>query len=483
MERMKGRAFAARLPAFLRRILRPFVPRGLSARLLVLTSIVVLLSEVLIYVPSIANYRDEILLQRLDAAQIAALAIEAAENNQVGAELADELLANAGVISVVLKRNEQRSLFLRPGEAPPHVVERFDLEHQTEITSIVDAFSLLGRDEDRVISVRGVPRLKAGLYIEAVMREAPVRTAMLDYSVNILAVSIIVSVLTAASVFGAIHILLVRPMMRIERSMTRFRRAPEDPGAVIEPSDRRDEVGSAERELAAMQADLRLALNQRARLAALGTAVSKINHDLRNMLSSAQLFVDRLEKSEDPLVQRLAPKLVAAIGRAVALCTNTLRYGRAEETPPELRPFDLRKLAEDVGANAFSSSDGPADWKNHVKEDLVVIADPDQIFRVLLNLARNAAQAIEVSGRRGEVAFDAFRDAGEVHIEVRDTGPGVPEAARARLFEPFASVQRPGGSGLGLAIAAELVSAHRGTLKLVRTGPEGTVFRISLPQE
>ena len=340
-----------------------------------------------------------------------------------------------------------------------------------------------GRNEDRIISVSGVPRLKGGVFIEAVMHEAPVREAMLDYSVTILATSIIISVLTAASVFFAIHMLLVRPMMRIERSMTRFRRAPEDPSTVIVPSDRRDEVGSAERELAAMQADLRLALVQRTRLAALGTAVSKINHDLRNMLSSAQLFVDRLEKSEDPLVQRLAPKLVGAIGRAVSLCTNTLRYGRAEETPPQLRYFDLRELTDDVAANAFSAGDGLAEWKNNVGEDLMITADPDQIFRVLLNLARNAAQAIEVSGRPGEVIFDARIEDGKVHIEVQDTGPGIPEAAQARLFEPFSSVARPGGSGLGLAIAAELVSAHGGILQLLRTGPDGTVFRITLPQE
>jgi signal transduction histidine kinase len=201
------------------------------------------------------------------------------------------------------------------------------------------------------------------------------------------------------------------------------------------------------------------------------------------MLSSAQLFVDRLEKSEDPLVQRLAPKLVAAIGRAVALCTNTLRYGRAEETAPQPRSFNLRKLADDVAANAFLNEEGLASFRNQVPEALTLVADPDQTFRVLLNLARNAMQAIEVTGKRGEVTFDAYTSGRAIHVEVKDTGPGIPEAAQARLFEPFASVQRPGGSGLGLAIAAELVRAHRGEIKLVRTGPEGTVFRIELPQE
>jgi signal transduction histidine kinase len=463
----------------LRRIARPFVPRGLSARLLVLTISVVMLSEVLIFVPSIASYRKEILLQRLDSAQIAALAM----NNNVSDELADELLANAGVISVVLKRDEQRSLYLRPGQPPPIPVKTFDLEHEDELGSIVDAFQLLTSHDDRIISVRGKPRLQGGIYIDAVMNEAPVRNAMFAYSHTIIESSILISVLTAAAVFAAINILLVHPMMRIERSMTQFRASPEDAGAIITPSERRDEIGSAERELAAMQGELRLALAQRARLAALGTAVSKINHDLRNMLSSAQLFADRMERSEDPLVQRLAPKLVSAIGRAVALCTNTLRYGRAEETAPQPRSFNLKKLVEDVAANAFLNEGGLASFRNQVPDSLSLVADPDQIFRVLLNLARNAIQAIEVSGRRGEVTCDAYTLGRAVHIEVKDTGPGIPGAAQARLFEPFASVARPGGSGLGLAIAAELVRAHRGEIKLVRTGPQGTVFRIELPQE
>ncbi|MFZ1990450.1 MAG: HAMP domain-containing sensor histidine kinase [Alphaproteobacteria bacterium] len=464
---------------WLRRIARPFVPRGLSARLLVLTVSVVMLSEVLIFVPSIASYRNEILLQHLESAQIAALAM----NNNVSDELADELLANAGVLSVILKRDEQRSLYLRPGQPPPRPMQTFDLTREGEFASIVDAFQLLTSTGDRIISVRGKPRFKGGVYIEAVMSEAPVRDAMFGYSHTIIESSILISVLTAAAVFAAINILLVHPMMGIERSMARFRAAPEDPSAIIVPSDRRDEIGSAERELAAMQGDLRLALAQRARLAALGTAVSKINHDLRNMLSSAQLLVDRLERSEDPLVQRLAPKLIAAIGRAVALCTNTLRYGRAEETAPQPRSFNLNKLVEDVGANAFLNEGGLASFRNQVPQSLMLVADPDQIFRVLLNLCRNAIQAIEVSNKPGEVAIDAYTLGRAIHIEVKDAGPGIPEAAQARLFEPFASVQRPGGSGLGLAIAAELVRAHRGDIKLVRTGPQGTVFRIELPQE
>jgi hypothetical protein len=466
----------------LSRIASLLAPTGLSARLLVLTIVFVLLSEVLIYVPSVASHRLTLLGQRLATAQLAALALEANGNRDVAVDLSEELLANAGVISVILKRDEQRSLFLKPGQLPPQPEERFDLTRESWFGGLYDAFALLLRSRDRVISVRSVPRLEGGLSIEAVLSEQPIRAALFAYSVNILELSIFISVITAALIFGAIHILLVRPIKRIERSMAEFRRSPEDAGTTVEVSGRRDEIGMAERELAQMQSDLRAALHQRARLAALGLAVSKINHDLRNMLTSAQLFVDRLEGSEDPLVRRLAPKLVSAINRAVALASNTLRYGRAEEQPPRMTAVDLRRLADDVGASAVTQSDGPVRWSNQVPADFELLADPDQLFRALLNLARNAVEAVEDGPGEGEVIVFAFAASGQVTIEVRDTGRGVPPAAQERLFEPFTSVSRSGGTGLGLAIAAELIKAHGGEISLASTGPQGTVFRILLPQ-
>ncbi len=462
---------------------RVFVPAGLSARLLALTVIFVLVSEVFIYVPSIATYRLNLLSQRLETAQIAALALEANGGEEVGSGLAQELLANAGVSSVSLKRYDQRLLFLAPGQIPPRPEEVLgDVAQTGFFKGITDAFALLWRTQDRFISISGVPRLEGGLSIEAVLHEQPIRTAMLHYSENMLKVSLALSALTAILVYLAISRLLVRPIKRIERSMADFRLQPEIAHPLHAASKRRDEIGMAERELLQMQGDLRSALRQRARLAALGTAVSKINHDLRNMLSSAQLIVDRLQGSEDPQVKRLAPKLVSAIDRAVALASNTLRYGRAEEMPPHPRAIDLPRLVEDVGSSAIGRADSAVRFKNEVPEAFELFADPDQMFRILLNLARNAVQAIEHAGGGGEVSVTARAETGFAVLEVRDTGPGIPEKARAHLFEPFATSSRADGTGLGLAIASELVTAHGGTIELASTGPEGTVFRIRLPQ-
>ncbi len=135
---------------------------------------------------------------------------------------------------------------------------------------------------------------------------------MVRYGLNIVYLSIMISLITAALVYFAISALLVRPMMRISRNMLHFGEHPEDPSRIITPSGRFDEIGTAERELETMQRQLTQALNQKNRLAQLGLAVSKISHDLRNMLSNAQLISDRLTAIPDPTVQQFAPKLIAS---------------------------------------------------------------------------------------------------------------------------------------------------------------------------
>src|SRR5262249_26060636 len=138
------------------------------------------------------------------------------------------------------------------------------------------------------------PAPRGGEFVEIVIDESPLREAMLRFSVNILLLSLMISIITAALVYLSLHLLLVRPMRRITANMMAFRSDPENPARVIVASSRQDEVGIAERELAMMQRDLASMLQQKSRLAALGLAVSKINHDLRNLLASAQLFSEGL---------------------------------------------------------------------------------------------------------------------------------------------------------------------------------------------
>src|SRR5271156_3354022 len=317
------------------------------------------------------------------------------------------------------------------------------------------------------------------------MDEQPLRKAMLRYSTDILFLSLIISGITAALVYLALHYMFVRPMRRVTANMIKFRADPENADRVIVPSGRGDEIGTAERELATMQAELASMLHQKSRLAGLGLAVSKINHDLRNLLASAQLFSDRLAKIPDPGVQRFAPKLMHALERAIAYCQSTLSYGRLQEPPPERREILLEPLVEEVHETLGLGPDSPIRWISAVERGLTVEADYDQLFRILVNLARNALQTLESRDRardpgRDQIRITGRREGAVVVIEVSDTGPGFSEKASAHLFEAFQGSTRSGGTGLGLAIAAELVRAHGGDIRLVE-GTIGATLRLTIP--
>ncbi len=455
----------------------PPLAKGLSARLLVLTIAFVMLSEVLIYVPSIARFRLAFLEERLAAAHLASLALKATPDNVVDDVLETELLRGAQVRMIAIKRKMIRTLMLSEA-MPPKMDAAFDLRDAAALGLILDAFEAL-RQGDRVIMVVGdFPGDPEG-FVEIVLDERPLHDAMLAYSTNILKLSVVISLLTAGLVYLALQVLFVRPMRRITSSMVAFRSAPEDAASVIQASERGDEVGTAQRELARMQHDLRSALRQKTHLAALGTAVGKVNHDLRNMLATAHLVSDRLAASDDPDVRRATPVLIRTIDRAIALCTETLNFGKAEERAPVLERFPLGALVDEVGQHIGLPEGGTIAWRNGVENGFEVEADREQLFRVFMNLGRNAVQAL---GESGEVRIDAEAVGERVEIELTDDGPGLPERARSHLFEPFTGSARSGGTGLGLAIARELLRGHGGDLELLRSGDEGTTFRITLPK-
>ena len=338
----------------------------------------------------------------------------------------------------------------------------------------------MSKSGDLVRAVGPAPR--GGEFVEIVVEEGPLRRAMIEYSRNILLLSLVISIISAALVYLALLLLFVRPMHRITANMTKFRRDPEAPGRIIVPSRRSDEIGVAERELSAMQQDLVSMLHEKSRLASLGLAVSKINHDLRNLLSSAQLFSDRLVGLPDPRVQQFAPKLMRALERAIAYCQSTLSYGGAQEPPPDRRPVAIEALVAEVRETL--GLNGAIGWISAVERGLVVDADHDQLLRILLNLTRNAVQALETRApnepARDQVRVTGQREGTVAVIEVSDTGPGLSAKARAHLFEAFQASTRTGGSGLGLAIAAELVRAHGGEINLV-DGTIGATFRFTIP--
>jgi len=459
--------------------LKPQSMRSLSARLLVLTMAFVMLSEVLIYLPSIARFRLTWLDQRIDAAHLSLVALIETPNSRVSDELKDTLLSRVGAHAIALKVADKRYLVLTD-DMPPGIDKTFDLTTAGIVAAIGDSLMLLIDARQMTFRVLGKSTQQPDAMIEIVLSSTPLRDALIDYSWRILTLSLIISASTAMLVFTALRWLIVRPMQRLTQSMTGFRRAPEDQSQMLAPSGRADEIGIAERELAAMQREIRAALRQRARLAALGLAVSKVNHDLRNILATAQIVSDRLAASEDPDVRRLAPRLIESLDRAIALCTSTLQYGSANESPINRSRFFLRPLFDEVGATITLPLDGKVEWIAAAREDLAIHADREQLFRILLNMGNNAANAMMANGG-GKIEVTAERAGGRIEIDMRDNGPGLPPKAREHLFEPFAGTSRAGGTGLGLPIVRELLRAHGGDIELIATGPAGTHFRLRLP--
>jgi signal transduction histidine kinase len=468
---------------------RPIGPgllKGLSGKVLALTIVFVMLGEILIFLPSIANFRIQWLKGRVAQAEIAALAAEAAPDQILSSDLRTEILKGAGVLVVSLTRGDRRQLILR-SDGDHMIDQSYDLRTIHWLPAVTDAFAVLVSSEPRVIGVIDKPPNMSGDMIEIALFEKPLRDAMYGYGFNIFVLSVILSLIVAGLVFIALNVVLVRPMQQLTRNMIAFRRNPEDVSRIIAPSARNDEIGVAERELHDMQSELVSMLQQKSRLAALGLAAAKVSHDLRNMLSSAHLISDRLATVEDATVKRFAPKLILSLDRAINFLTETLQFGRAQEPPPMRDRHRLRDITDEVIETAVLQASSRVLLFNNVPSDLLIDADRDQLNRVLTNLLRNAIQAIEAmqdqaeEASEGHVTVKSWREGSVVTLEIRDTGPGIPEKLRPRLFEAFQSAAKSGGVGLGLAIASELIRAHGGEIRLQGTGPEGTVFHVVIP--
>jgi len=455
-----------------------FWPGGLSARLLILTCLFVLFGGALIVPPTLAAFEEQWLLDRVRAAELASLAAEVAPDVVVSEQLSSELLEVAGVEWVAIQSDGVRRLVLQGSNLnqAPYLV---DLRDQAPASWLAAPFQTLLGGEGRMVRVVAEPRFRDAEFIEIVAPDAELRQELTAYLWRLIAVTAFVSAMAGGLVYLSLNLFLVRPMQRITRSLEMFRADPEDPRASVQPSGRRDEIGRAETELVRMQADLRAALTSRARLAALGEAVAKINHDLRNMLTSAQIASERLAASADPDVGRALPRLERALDRAVKLASHVLTYGKTQEAPPEARPVLLAEAAEMAAEEARLTEDGVR-LELAVEATAQVLADPDQLHRMLVNLMRNAREAIEPRGT-GAVRLDLRQQEGASHIGVADDGPGIPARVQDRLFQPFAGSGRPDGAGLGLAIARELAQGHGGDLILLETGPTGTRFDLRLP--
>jgi signal transduction histidine kinase len=462
----------------------PPLARSLSTKLLAMTIIFVMVAEILIFVPSVANFRMRWLADRVNTASVAAMVVINSEPGLLPRKMQDDILMATGAKAIGLK-SDGVSRLLAIEDMPQKVDRHVYLRETGPLRAITDTFETLIYGGNRSIRVHS-PIADSNKQIDVVLSDGPLVAAIWNYARNVFILSLLISLITGGLLFLALNRLLIRPVRNMTANMLRFSETPEDPKLVIRYSGRRDEIGVAERELGAMQGHLQEALSERKHLADLGLAISKINHDMRNLLAPAQLLSDRLAETKDPLVQRIAPRIMRALDRAVTYSESVMSYGKAKEAPPKRRPVPICALADDVVQTLGLDSMAGIEVRNRIDKDLVADADPDQLFRVLANLCRNSAQALaSVSDMRKprQLTVTGGRIGNSTVIGVEDTGPGLTEQARKNLFSAFTGSTRSDGTGLGLAIAHELVRAHGGTLELRDDRETGAHFEIRIPDE
>jgi signal transduction histidine kinase len=451
---------------------------GLSWRILGLVVAAVMAAEVAIFLPSIARFRLVYLEQLIESGTLAALALDATPDNMINENVKRALLDHARVDAVALIEPNRPKRALMNIEPRPEM-PGYKLKDRDALGLIWDALSAMAHDGSRHIKVVGgsmrLPKAKVWIVVD----ELPMREAMYDYAGRILLLSVIIAFSTAALLYLALRWMVVRPLQTLSADMTTFRHAPEEVGPERPPTSRNDEIGVVDREFRNLQHELRASLRQKSRLAEVGAATNKINHDLRNMLSTARLLSDRLASSDDERTRALAPTILNTIDRATRLASDAIEYVRERPTP-KLAEIDLADLVDEVGIVLQEQGEDRdpnllRSWQNETGGERVQ-ADRDLLYRVFLNLGRNAFECGATT-----VTVRCRANGGFLLVDVVDNGPGVPPAVASQLFRPFTIGGRAGGAGLGLAIARDLVRAHGGDITLAESSSQGTTFRFTLP--
>lgn len=458
---------------------------GLSNKLIAAIIAVILLVEVVVYLPSLATFRATWLEDRLRVGVVAARVLDAVPDvMSLPRNLTDRLLTSAGAHAIVYRRAGQSQLIELADPITPERVVTADMR-QTDLPSLIlGALDTLFAGPGRTLRIVGEGDIEENL-VEILMPERPLRADLIDYSRNIVLVSLGIAVITAFALYMLVSQLFILPVQRLINNILRFRQAPENATLILEPTHRNDELGVLERELSAMESELFSMLRQQRHLADLGLAVAKINHDLRNTLTSAQLLSDQVATLDDPKVQRLAPRLVNTLDRAIGFAQSVLDYGRQSTSVPQPVSVKLKTLIDDAAFEAHLVAHPAIIFSADIADELFARIDPVQMQRVLVNLFKNAREALEAKPPDEAARIDvmATAEGSIVTLAVADNGPGLPPRARENLFVAFEGSARAGGTGLGLAIARELTEANGGTLRLAENVERGTRFELTLPKD
>ncbi len=458
---------------------RPRFRLTLSGQLLTVTLWFALGLQALTFVPALTTYREQWVEQRLEDAQLLARAFQISDMSPAGVS---QLLDKAEITSIRVVHDDETQMVFQTRRRVPDSAT-VDVRDYAYMQSLTETFQVLWAPPGRYLRLVSYTTLDDAKMLEVMVPEHDLRVGLWGYAARVAGMGTVISIVFALLVYWALSRMFVRPLLRLNRAMRRFRLGPDQADNVITPSKRQDELGRAEHELEHLQTEVQRALGERRRLAALGEAVAKIAHDLRNMLATAQLSVDRLSASADPKVANPAKRLARSISRASGLAEAAMTYGKAEEPKPEPKSLAVKAVMEQAADDA--GLNGACQLKLGAGQALKLYVDPDQAHRVFLNLMKNARQAgatqLEIKAKLARRDDEEGGVSEGLDITVSDNGPGIPEKLRDRLFQPFSGSTRDDGFGLGLSIVRELVELNRGEIHLLHTHKAGTAFQIWLP--
>lgn len=459
----------------------------LSAKLLGMTIVFVMLAEMVIFIPSLTMFRHNWLQERAVSAGLLTLAIEGVPDYMGGEMLSHQFMHDTDVSMVAQHRFDadgkdvvQVVLGERPDGAHVYI---HDLRKQRRLPLFRDSFRDFFNPGDGYICIIAAPTVQGVETLEILVPRSALKRALQDYCHRVLLWSLAISILTGLMIYLALSRMIVRPVQKLAQGLATFQADPRKRIGPVKPNTRRDEIGQLERQFVDMKEGVRTVFKQQERLATLGMAMAKINHDLRNVLTSTQLISDRLADDPEERISKMGKRLVKAVDRGVKLCEATLKFSQSVEDRPKPQKFRLAALVGEVAGDAIAEENGGAvrtKFTNKIDTGLYVLADPDHSYRLFHNLLRNAVQAMQGCDVKS-LSVDASLMDGRVCMRISDTGTGLPAKAKENLFKAFTST-RKGGTGLGLTIARELARAQGGNLRLESTGKEGTIFVVSLPE-
>jgi len=466
-----------------------FISRGLSGKLLIMTIGFVMLAELFLFIPSVVTYRHDFLEERAERAGHLALALTGVPDYEGSEILSKKFMQDTDVLMVSARQEGMTELVLgiAPDQGP---FEMIDLRKGLSLASVPKTFMAFFGPADGYYRLQAESVIEQHEAIEILLPKASLQQAMRDYFKRIFWLSLLIAIITGLLIYLALSRMIVKPIQRLAEGLSAFREDPKKRRAIHLPSGRRDEIGQLEREFHDMKQSVRTSFQQRERLASLGMAVAKINHDLRNVLTSAQLVSDRIAMDKDERVAGMGERLLKAVDRGIRLCTDVLHYSKGTDSPIEFETIRIALLAGEVAGDTlgqFRRNGKQVEFINDLPSELTLLADPDDVYRIIHNLFRNSAQAmqnrfvgVDDPEPPAKIIVSSKVQNGMVEVSIKDTGPGLPKQAQENLFKAFTGGTGHGSSGLGLTISQDLARDQDGDLALAKTGPEGTEFILTL---